>query len=201
MKILKLFSFYFLLSFSVLWYCTIGFILLLFKPKKDVIFWVAHHWGHFNLKHSQITLELHGQKNLARTPAIFVINHQSMLDIFIISALLPPKTLPIAKKSFGTIPILGWFLRATGTILIDRYNPSKALEGMKQAKGSIEQQGLSIVMAPEGTRTKTGKLQPLKKGAFYLAIQTGLPIIPITIVGAYDLFPISSWIPKRGAVS
>ena len=166
-----------------------------------MVSWVAHGWGKFNLKHSQITLNIHGQENLTRTPAIFVINHQSMTDIFIISALLPDKTLPIAKKSFGTIPILGWFLRATGVVLIDRYNPSKALEGMKQAKDIIIKQGLSIVMAPEGTRTKTGELQPLKKGAFYLAIQTKLPMIPITIVGAYDLFPKSSWIPKSGCVT
>ncbi|MBI3018383.1 MAG: 1-acyl-sn-glycerol-3-phosphate acyltransferase [Deltaproteobacteria bacterium] len=165
-----------------------------------MVIWVAHKWGRFNLKHAKITLELHGQENLTRTPAIFVINHQSMLDIFIMSSLLPDKTLPIAKKSFSYIPILGWFLRAAGVVLIDRHHPSKALEGMKQARDSIIEQGLSIVMAPEGTRTKTGELQPLKKGAFYLAIQTKLPMIPITIVGAYSLFPKSSWIPKEGAV-
>lgn len=161
--------------------------------------WTAHHWGKFNLRHAQITLDIHGQENLARTPAIFVINHQSMLDVFIMSSILPEKTLPIAKKSFITIPILGWFLKTMGVVFIDRYHPSKALEGMKQARESIEQ-GLSIVMAPEGTRTKTGELQPLKKGAFYLAIQTQLPLIPITIVGAYDLFPKSSWTPHPGTV-
>ncbi len=165
-----------------------------------MINWTAHSWGRFNLKHSQITLDIHGQENLARTPAIFVINHQSMIDLFTMSALLPENALPIAKKSFGHIPILGWFLRAAGVVLIDRYNPAKALEGMKQAKNSIDK-GLSIVMAPEGTRTKTGELQPLKKGAFYLAIQTKLPMIPITIVGAYDLLPKSSWLPKSGTVT
>ncbi len=161
--------------------------------------WVAHHWGKFNLKNARITLDIQGQENLAHTPAIFVINHQSMLDVFIMSSLLPPKTFPIAKKSFGYIPILGWFLKIIGTVLIDRHNPTKALEGMKQAQKIIES-GLSIVIAPEGTRTPTGELQSLKKGAFYLAIQTRLPLIPITIVGAYALLPKSSWIPKRGTV-
>jgi len=200
MRLLKFLSFYFLLSFSILWYCTFGFILLLFKPKREVIQWVAHGWGRFNLNHAHITLELHGQDHLSKTPAIFVINHQSMLDLFIMSALLPDHTLPIAKKSFIYIPILGWFLKAVGVVLIDRHNPLKALEGMKQAREMIEQ-GISIVIAPEGTRTQTGELGPLKKGAFYLAMQTKLPMIPIIIAGAYDLFPKSSWIPRPGTVT
>ena len=162
--------------------------------------WVAHSWGRFNLKHAGVTLEVHNRNYLTHTPALFVVNHQSMLDVFIMSSLLPYKTLPIAKKSFGHIPILGWFLKAIGAVLIDRYNPQKALEGMKYAREIIER-GFSIVIAPEGTRTKTGELQPLKKGAFYLAIQTKLPMILVTIVGAYSLFPKSSWIPKKGPVA
>ncbi len=192
-------SFYGGLVGSIIYYLGFGLILMLFRSTEEVMQWAIPKWGKFNLKSAGIDFEISGRENLEKRPAIFVINHQSMLDLFIMCYLRPPKTLGVAKKSLIYIPVIGLFMKAVGVVFLDRHDRMKALEGMRATKRLIDQ-GYSIVMAPEGTRTLTGELQPLKKGAFYLALQTGLPIIPITIVNAYQLFPRQSWIPKPGIV-
>jgi len=173
---------------------------LCFLSQEKVIEWAAHGWGTFNLKQAGITLEVVGKENLDKRPAILVVNHQSMLDLFIMCALRPPKTLPVSKKSMRYIPLLGLFMKSAGVIFIDRYNPKKAMAAMKETYEVVQKKGYSILMAPEGTRTKTGELSPLKKGAFYLALQTKLPMIPITLVNAFQLFPKSAWSPKPGSI-
>lgn len=192
-------SFYGGLIGSMIYYLGFGLILMLFRSTEEVMQWAVPKWGKFNLKSAGIDLEISGRENLEKRPAIFVINHQSMLDLFITCYLRPPKTLGVAKKSLIYMPIIGLFMKAVGVVFLDRYDRMKALEGMRATKKLIDQ-GYSIAMAPEGTRTLTGELQPLKKGAFYLALQTGLPLIPITIVNAYQLFPRQAWLPKPGVV-
>lgn len=198
-KLCSFIRFYGLLGLATLYYFGVGFIRLLYRPKDDVVYWAAHGWGNFTLKQAGIRVEVDSKEHLQKTPAIFVLNHQSMLDLFILCALLPLKTLPVAKKSFKYIPILGCFMKSAGVVFLDRYHPQKAMVGMKKVQ-KLALEGYSLIMAPEGTRTRTGELQPLKKGAFYLALQTGLPLVPITIVGAFNLFPKSRWTPQSGTV-
>lgn len=198
-SIFRLISFYGGLFFGTIYYCSLGLVQLLYQPHDEVIHRISKTWGFFILKCAHINLDIHGKMPTHNLPAIFITNHQSMLDLFISCVVSPIKTTAIAKKSFKYYPVLGWFMKAAHVIFIDRHHHQRAVESMKVAKAIVES-GYSIMIAPEGTRTRTGELQPLKKGAFYLALQTGLPIIPITIVNAYQLFPRHAWMPKPGTI-
>lgn len=196
----KSFSFYALLFASTSYYFGLGLIFLFFwRKKEDVIAWVASHWGKFNLKQAGIQLDIVGLENTHTRPAIFIYNHQSILDIFILSTLISHKTLPMAKKSFLYFPFLGWFMKTVGAVFVERHDPQKAMLSLKQAQKVIRE-GYSFVMAPEGTRTRTGELLPFKRGAFQLALQMKLPIIPIIFSNAYSLFPKDAWSPHAGIV-
>ena len=191
--------FYILLILSTIFYFGWGLILFIFKPRDAVTHDISKRWAAFNLKRAGVELEVYGREHLSQGPSIFVFNHQSLLDMFILCRIVPPKTLSAAKKSFRYFPVMGWFMKAAGVVFIDRYHHQRALEGMKQVKARVDQ-GYSMVIAPEGTRTATGDLLPFKKGAFYLALQTRFPIIPITLVNAYALLPRHNWIPRPGTV-
>ncbi|MBI4040623.1 MAG: 1-acyl-sn-glycerol-3-phosphate acyltransferase [Deltaproteobacteria bacterium] len=192
--------YYFNLCTGTLWIFGRGLIHLLYRPKLEVMQGVGQAWGTFGLQNAGIKLNIQAQENLNKGPAIFIFNHTSTLDIFIMSALVPYKTLPVAKKSLGYIPILGQFAKAIGVILIDRRNPEKAMRSMQYAK-QLADNGFSIALSPEGTRSRTGELLPFKKGAFHLALQTRLPIIPIFIENAHHLQPLQSWLPKPGILN
>jgi len=199
LSIWRFIRFYGWLIGSIIYYLGFGLIFMIFRPPEEVMQWAIPRWGEFSLKLAGVDLEIFGREHLEKRPAIFVFNHQSMLDLFIACYLRPPHTLGVAKKSFAYMPIIGLFMKAIGVVFLDRHDRMKALEGMRATKRLIEK-GYSISIAPEGTRTQTGELQPLKKGAFYLALQTGLPLIPITIINAYQLFPRHAWLPKPGIV-
>ncbi len=161
----------------------------------------ARIWGAAILKYSGIELEVIGDREiLSREPASVVINHPSLLDFFVWCILAPPNTPALAKKSLRYLPIIGWFMKKAGIIFIDRFHRERAMKSMEEAKTLILENKRSLLIAAEGTRTYTGELQPLKKGAFYLALQTKLPMIPVTIVGAYALFPRHVWYPKPGKI-
>jgi len=98
------------------------------------------------------------------------------------------------------IPVLGWAMRRAKYISIDRSSPAKAKSTFKQAVDRIRS-GTSILIFAEGTRSKNGHLQPLKRGAFYLAIESGAPIVPVAIKGTYKIMPKGSFKIKRGSIT
>lgn len=121
-------------------------------------------------------------------PHVFVANHQSYIDIPAAIRAVPNPLYFIAKKELRWLPFLGWYVMATGMILIDRSNRQRAFKSLDTAANMISK-GKSILAFPEGTRTKNGELNPFKKGAFMLAIQAGVPIVPIAISGTEKIFP------------
>ncbi|NKI31501.1 HAD-IB family hydrolase [Croceivirga thetidis] len=120
-------------------------------------------------------------------PAVFCFNHQSAADFFIVMKLLRNDFTGVAKKELEKSPI-GPIFKALGAIYIDRSNKAKAIEAMKPAVDALKS-GISVAIAPEGTRSGTAELGKFKKGAFHLAIQAGVPIIPIVIKNAYQAMP------------
>jgi len=127
-------------------------------------------------------------------PAVFCFNHQSSADFFIILKLLRKDVTGIAKKELEMTPF-GPIFKAMGAIFIDRTDKNKALESMKNAS-EILKKGTSVAIAPEGTRSGSKTLGKFKKGAFYLAIKGGVPIVPIVIKNAYMAMPKGSKIFK-----
>ncbi len=123
-------------------------------------------------------------------PAVICFNHQSNVDMFIISKLVKRDVTAIAKKELASTP-LGPLFKAMGAIFIDRSDKSKALKAFEPAIEALKS-GVSVAIAPEGTRSRTRKLGKFKKGAFHLAMQAGVPIVPIVIKNAHDAMPKGS---------
>ena len=116
------------------------------------------------------------------TPVVYMPNHQSNCDPPAVAAILPP-VLIMAKKEFFRVPILGTGIRMRGFIPVDRSNRERAFAAVEQAVGALKR-GHSFLVFPEGTRSRTGRLQPFKKGVFVMAIEAGAPIVPISVSGA-----------------
>jgi 1-acyl-sn-glycerol-3-phosphate acyltransferase len=147
----------------------------------------AHHcaraWSWLILATTGVDVEVRGLARL--TPGrtyIFVSNHQSIYDIPIIFWHLPWQLRIIAKASLGSFPFLGWHLSRTGHLLVDRRRPDP-LGILKRWKGLVSR-GLSLIVFPEGTRSADGQVGRFKGGSFLLAIQAGLPIVPISVSGS-----------------
>ncbi len=142
-------------------------------------------WGKVGLWICSIKLDVEGRENLYKKfPAIFIANHQSLLDVYIFPALLPKKIFVIGKKELLKYPFLGWIFYLTGQIPVDRSNHIQAMRSMEKVYNKIKNQGYGVFFCPEGTRSFDGKLLPFKRGAFHLALQTKLPLVPIIMFGA-----------------
>jgi 1-acyl-sn-glycerol-3-phosphate acyltransferase len=159
---------------------------------------IAPRWGRWLCAVGGIRIEVEGREFLD-DPAVIVANHQSMLEVFIIPAVIPPKTRLVGKKEIGRIPFFGWAFRATGQILIDRQDSAVARATLDDSLANLPA-GVSIFVCPEGTRSKDGTLLPFKKGAFHIAMQLKLPVVPLTLDGAHQLLPKHGWLPRPGTV-
>ena len=163
----------------------------------------AHIWGYYPGKILSelicvfllIPVRVKGRDKLhKRTSYIFVPNHQGSFDIFLIYGFLGRNFKWMMKKSLRAIPFVGKACESAGHIFVDRSGPKKVLETIKQAKGSLKD-GVSLVVFPEGARTFTGKMRPFKKGAFQLADELQLPVVPVTIEGSFEILPrTGKWI-------
>ncbi|GAB5550823.1 MAG: hypothetical protein Sapg2KO_04140 [Saprospiraceae bacterium] len=147
-----------------------------------------------------ITMIVKGEENVwDHRPAVFLFNHQSNADLFIIAKLLRRDITAVAKKELQNMPLLGQMMAAGGIIFVDRKNKEKAIEALKPAVDVLKS-GTSIAIAPEGTRSYTYKLGAFKKGAFHLAMQAGVPLIPVVIKNAHDAMPRGSNVFRPTAV-
>tara|TARA_B100000579_G_C22723864_1_gene800792 strand:- start:259 stop:921 length:663 start_codon:yes stop_codon:yes gene_type:complete len=122
-------------------------------------------------------------------PALFVCNHTSTIDMWVGMWLCPFGGCGVAKKEITRVPFFGQAYQLSGHLLIDRGNRDRALNSMASAREVVKKNNMSLWMWPEGTRSRDGKLLPLKKGFVHLAIATGLPIVPIVFHDADQLWP------------
>ena len=125
----------------------------------------------------------------ANYPAIYISNHTSQLDPLIAIWICPFGGCGVAKKQIASVPFFGWTYRLAGHLLIDRSSPEKAIASMKELAQLVETLHLGVWIWPEGTRSIDGRLLPLKKGFAHMAIETGLPIVPIVVKNAHKRWP------------
>lgn len=145
--------------------------------------------GDFVCNMAGIMLSVKGHEHLwSHRPAVFMFNHQSSADLFIVAKLLRKDARGVAKMELKNMPIIGQMMQAAGVIFLDRGDRKKAIEALKPAVEAL-QNGTSIIIAPEGTRSYDYRLGPFKKGAFHLAMQAGVPVVPIVIANAHDAMP------------
>jgi 1-acyl-sn-glycerol-3-phosphate acyltransferase len=121
------------------------------------------------------------------------------MDIPVMLGYLPRQLRIAAKREVFQIPFLGWHMRRSGQIPINRGSTAESIESLNRAARLLGG-GVSAFLFPEGTRTRDGSLQPLKKGGFRLAIESGLPIVPVTIKGTRDAMPRGSLVLRAGPV-
>jgi putative phosphoserine phosphatase/1-acylglycerol-3-phosphate O-acyltransferase len=146
-------------------------------------------------------LEVDGEEHLwSHRPAVFVFNHQSKADVIIIARLLRRDFAGIGKQEIKKVPLIGKVLQFSGVVFIDRSNTGSAIEAMGPLVVAIKDERKSVVIAPEGTRTVSPRLAPFKKGAFHLAIQAGVPIIPIVIHNSLDVAPKGDFVFRSATV-
>jgi len=150
--------------------------------------WVHRNWGRTELWAAGVRTRVSGLENVSRTaPQIFVSNHQSIFDIFAILACAPVSVRFVAKKELGRIPVLSLAMQAAGHVFIDRKDRRGARRAMRAAGERMKRERLSLGLFPEGTRSRTGALGDFKKGTFVLAIETQVPIVPVSVDGGHRI--------------
>ena len=127
------------------------------------------------------------------TPCVYIANHQNSLDLFTISNAVEPRTVTIGKKSLKYIPFFGQLYWLSGNILIDRNNKSKALNTMLAAAERIRRDNLSVWMFPEGTRSYGRGLLPFKMGAFHIAMEAKVSLVPVCMSSTHGQFKLNRW--------
>jgi len=156
-------------------------------PRGDRYLPFARGWARLILRTTGVRLTVTGTERVApRTACIYFSNHESLYDIFVLLSALPGRIRFLAKKSLFSIPVLGWSMAAAGFVAIDRTDPRQAAAAMEKAAERLRG-GLSLVVFPEQTRTRTGEMLPFKKGGVLLALRTGLPIVPVGIAGTFPI--------------
>ena len=147
-------------------------------------------------------IKIAGNENIDPNKSyIFVANHQSMFDIFLIYGYLNAKFKWIMKMELRRTPLLGKACESMGHIFVDRSSPMRAQKSLEAAKSRLLQGNNSIFLFPEGTRSANGKIGRFKRGAFTIARDLHLPIIPVTISGAYNVLPKNGWFITPGKIT
>ncbi|MCC7127166.1 MAG: 1-acyl-sn-glycerol-3-phosphate acyltransferase [Acidobacteria bacterium] len=159
----------------------------------------ARLWSWLILATTGVEVAVEGLERLERGRTyVFVANHQSIYDIPVIFWWIPFQLRIIAKESLGRFPMLGPHLKRTGHMLVDRSRPDRS--GIFGWANALTSKGLSLIVFPEGTRSADGRVGMFKGGSFYLAVQAGLPIVPLSIVGSRHVMRKGRLTTKPGFV-
>ncbi|RII29550.1 MAG: 1-acyl-sn-glycerol-3-phosphate acyltransferase [Geobacter sp.] len=160
----------------------------------------ARLWARVSLALAGVRVDLLGSEQIPEGPVIFMSNHQSNFDILALLAAMPRQFYWIAKKELFEIPVFGTSMRRGGYIPLDRSDGRKALKSMDSA-AKVIREGKSVVIFPEGTRSKDFHLLPFKRGGFMLALKAGVPVVPITINGSGRINPAGRTRLYRGHIT
>ncbi len=168
------------------------------SPAKALVF--PRMWGRFTCRLAGVRVRIEGLENIeADQTYIFAANHVSQFDIFAFQGYFPHDFRWIAKKELFRIPIFGTAMQRTGFIAMDRTHGREALKSLNKAAEQIAG-GTSVIIFPEGTRSRDGRLHPFKTGAIMLAIKAGVPVVPIGINGTYEILPKGRLLADSGEV-
>ena len=174
---------------------------LLNRSRRDAVNLAVTTWGEFGSALAGIDIRIKGEHHLwEQRPAVFLFNHQSAIDVLIIAKLLRRDFTAIAKQEIANNPLVGPVFRVADTVFVDRRNQEKAIEALKPVVNTLRG-GLSVAIAPEGTRSSGDRLGVFKKGPFHIAMQAGVPIVPIVIHNATDVLPKGGFCNLHGLIS
>jgi 1-acyl-sn-glycerol-3-phosphate acyltransferase len=162
---------------------------------------LARLWSVLLLFFTKVKLSVRGLENIeAEKNYVFIANHQGYYDIPVLYAGLGSSISFIAKKELFSIPFFGWGIASIGCIRMDRKNPRKARESISIAVSMLRKNHMSLVLFPEGTRSVSGAVGEFKRGSFTLALEAGIPVVPIAICGTNRIHKKSSFIVRSASV-
>jgi 1-acyl-sn-glycerol-3-phosphate acyltransferase len=173
----------------------------LFGARPELYEWIARTWGRVVLWASGVRVEVQGPENLRLDrPQIVASNHQSWYDVFAIAANLPKTFRFVAKEELARIPIFGRAWNTAGHISVNRSDRVQAIRTLEHFGDLIRKDNSIIVIFPEGTRSRDGKLLPFKKGAFMLALHTHVDIVPTAVLGSRAILKKGDWRIRKGRI-
>ena len=171
-----------------------GTILSIFEWRGKILGRVAHIWSKLILASAGVKYSVKGLDQLdLNLNYIFVGNHESAFDIPLAWAGIKHHLVSISKIELKWIPIFGWAMQAAKHIFVDRSNRLKAIKSLQNAAESIKKNPRSVMLFPEGTRSKDGKIHQFKKGGLLLAIESQLPVVPMALCGTNDVLVAGTW--------
>jgi 1-acyl-sn-glycerol-3-phosphate acyltransferase len=188
---------YFFLD-PLVWFYTLIFGLAsipfgFFDRDGRILHGFARSWSKLIMKSVFSPVTVTGAENLGQSRTqILAVNHASALDIPILYAFLPFQFRILFKSELLSYPIIGWHLKRSGQICINQQNPAKSIGSIRSALKSVRT-GMPLVIFPEGGRTSDGRIQPFMPGAFFLAIKAQVEVVPIALVGTYELLPMNTY--------
>lgn len=164
------------------------------------LYWLGRLGVRIGFLLARIRIVVHGRERLGDAPHfIYMMNHNSNLDAPAVWLHLPGEVRALGKMELFKLPVLATAMRLGGFVPVDRSNRERAIASVRHA-ASLAGAGASFLIAPEGTRSRTGKLLPFKKGGFHMATESGVSIFPITVVGAFELMPPGSNRIRSGTI-
>ena len=175
---------------STLFFAPLVIVLAHLRPTTPLIERCARAWSRAWLWAAGCTLEVTGAKQVDRSRShVVVANHLSVLDIMVCFLAVPLPIRFLAKKELFSVPLLASAMRSIGIVEVDRAAGSAVHEQVNRQAEELVASGRSLIIYPEGTRSRNGDLRPFKKGAFTMAIAGEIPVLPVTIIGTYEAWP------------
>ena len=194
-------------AFILLWvvlttsfFSLIAIVASLFSRTGDSVHIIAGIWARSILVGSRVHVRVNGLSNIEPDKSyVYMANHQSNFDIPVLLGYLPVQFRWLAKAELFKIPVFGRAMRGAGYVKIDRFNQESAFDSISEAAQKMKN-GVSVMIFPEGTRSKDGRIKSFKKGGFVMAVDAGVPIVPIIIRGTWSIMAKSSLRINRGDV-
>jgi 1-acyl-sn-glycerol-3-phosphate acyltransferase len=175
---------------STAFFGCLSLLVSLFDREGDLQFTIARVWARVCIFFSGSSLTVIGEENLRVSgPQVYASNHTSYMDTPVVFSALPNQFRILAKTELWKLPFIGWYLARSGQIPIDTANPRATLSSLSAGVKALRA-GMPLFVFPEGARTPTGLTQEFLNGAAYLAIRAQVPVVPVALIGVYDLLPI-----------
>jgi 1-acyl-sn-glycerol-3-phosphate acyltransferase len=164
-----------------------------FDPDGSILHGFARAWSKLILKTISSPVTVVGLENIDTSkPMVYAANHASAIDIPLLYAYLPFQFRIIHKKELLSYPIVGWHLKRAGQICIDQQNPTRSIGSIRSALKGLKA-GMPLAIFPEGGRSPDGVIMPFMSGAFFLAIKAQVEVVPVALVGTYELLPMDTY--------
>ena len=182
-----------LMALSTAFFGCIAFLCALWDRSGRQQHWIARTWARTMLLFSGSPVQVLGAEKLTHADtAVYASNHLSYMDTPVLFAKLPFQFRILAKGGLWKVPFVGWYLHRSGQVPIHSGSPRSLIAGLLGGVKAL-QSGMPLVVFPEGARTPTGQLQNFASGCAFMAIRAGVPLVPLALIGTYDLLPIHTY--------